>query len=253
MGALDENAVISTESALALLFLESAAELDALVLAEKIKPAGRGKWRAIELVQARIKQLKTSTTKELPRFVSMGMLATVIDLTARRVAQLTNEGVLSKADDGKYELVPCSAQYIRHLRGRAFKNTDSELMANSKARQAHARASLMEMEQAEKAGDLIPRSQIEPGWLAGYQNIRDRMLAIPAKIAARLGMCRNAVEAQALVRREIEEALHGAAHAPIIVPSDSPKRRQSSLDRGDVEQSAAETEPAADVDDQPMG
>jgi hypothetical protein len=37
--------------------------------------------------------------------------------------------------------------------------------------------------------------------------MRSHLLAIPSKCAARIGVCKNAVEAQQLLRREVEEAM----------------------------------------------
>ena len=49
----------------------------------------------------------------------VNVIAKLLDLTIRRVYQLTNEGVIPRAEKGRYELVPAVQGYIRYLRDRA--------------------------------------------------------------------------------------------------------------------------------------
>ncbi len=52
-------------------------------------------------------------------------IAELLDLTPRRVYQLTNAGIIPKASRGRYELVPAVKGYIKYLRDRAI-NADAK-------------------------------------------------------------------------------------------------------------------------------
>ncbi len=47
-------------------------------------------------------------------------IAELLNLTPRRVYQLTKEGIIPKASRGRYELVPAVRGYIKYLRDRAI-------------------------------------------------------------------------------------------------------------------------------------
>jgi hypothetical protein len=63
----------------------------------------------------------------------------------------------------------------------------------------------LEYEQAK--GKLVDVEEVAKGWAYLIATVRARLLAIPAKIAVRVRVCKNEVEAQALVKREIEGAM----------------------------------------------
>jgi len=54
---------------------------------------------------------------DLAPMVSVGTLAHAFDMTARRVEQLTAEGVLPKAERGRYPLTPAVRVSVAHLKG----------------------------------------------------------------------------------------------------------------------------------------
>ena len=51
---------------------------------------------------------------------SLDVIAKLLDISPRRVQQLSSDGVIPRASRGKYELVPAVQGYIRFLRGRAI-------------------------------------------------------------------------------------------------------------------------------------
>ena len=50
----------------------------------------------------------------------IAVISKLLDLSPRRVYQLANEGVIPRAEKGRYELVPAVRGYIRYLRDRAI-------------------------------------------------------------------------------------------------------------------------------------
>src|SRR3972149_9929233 len=89
----------------------------------------------------------------------VAVISKLLDLTPRRVQHLANEGVIPKAEKGRYELVPAVRGYIRYLRDRAI-GADAlpdESARASRARLLKAQAEAQEMENAKVRGELLPR------------------------------------------------------------------------------------------------
>jgi hypothetical protein len=122
-------------------------------------------------------------------------------LTATHVRRLANDGVLPKQSNGKYTLGPCVHGYIRHLRrgGSAY--------LEERARYTRTKADAAALALKVRAGELVPAADVSETWQALVLVMRTRLLAIPTRVAARWGMVRSTVEAAAMVRDEVYEAL----------------------------------------------
>src|SRR3990170_7178007 len=96
----------------------------------------------------------------------VNVIAKLLDLSIRRVYQLTNEGVIPKAEKGRYELVPAVQGYIRYLRDRAIgpDALPDESARASRARLLKAQAEAQEMENAKVRGDLPPPDLVSRSW-----------------------------------------------------------------------------------------
>jgi hypothetical protein len=79
--------------------------------------------------------------------------------------------------------------------------------AKEQARLTAEKAKLAEMERLEREGRLLPADEVAQTWAAILGVIRTRLLALPAKCAVRVGMARNAVEVQAILKVELREVL----------------------------------------------
>ena len=51
----------------------------------------------------------------------IGVIARLLDLSERRVQQLSREGVIPKAERGQYDLIGSVRGYVRYLRDQALK------------------------------------------------------------------------------------------------------------------------------------
>lgn len=95
----------------------------------------------------------------------IGVIAKLLDLSERRVQQLSREGVIPKAERGQYDLIGSVRGYVRYLRDQALKSQAGapDYMAE-RARFIRARADIAEMEAQEKRLSLIAADQIEAAW-----------------------------------------------------------------------------------------
>lgn len=108
------------------------------------------------------------------------VVAAWLGVTERRVRQLRDEGVISEAKPGLYDLRICVARYINHLRkGNTTLNEERALLTKAKREAA-------DMENAVRRGELHRAADIEKGLKTIFLNIRSRFLPLPAKLAHRL-------------------------------------------------------------------
>jgi hypothetical protein len=84
-------------------------------------------------------------------------------------------------------------------------------LARARLRKERALARYREMQNRRLAGSLLEAEAVERRWAQGLAAIRDRMLAIPDRIAAQI-VGRDEPGVRELLRRELEEALR-IAHA----------------------------------------
>ena len=145
----------------------------------------------------------------------IGVIAKLLDLSERRVQQLSREGVIPKAERGQYDLIGSVRGYVRYLRDQAVKAQAGapDYMAE-RARFIRARADLAEMEAQQKRRSLIAADQIEAAWIAVLALLRTRLLALPDRLAPQVfeptvGDTRN------LIRAAIREVLDDLAEPDI--------------------------------------
>lgn len=110
-------------------------------------------------------------------------IAKLLDLTPRRVNQLVNEGVIPRAERGRYELVPAVQGYIRYLKTKAINADVSTEDSEHKRRLLKARADIAEMEAERLSGDLVEAASVQKTWIDLMALVRARMLALPAETA----------------------------------------------------------------------
>ena len=92
----------------------------------------------------------------------IGVIARLLDLSERRVQQLSREGVIPKAERGQYDLIGSVRGYVRYLRDQALKaQAGAPDYAAERARFIRARADLAEMEAEEKQNALFDKRLAE--------------------------------------------------------------------------------------------
>jgi len=103
-------------------------------------------------------------------------------LTARRVRQLRDEGVISERMPGLYEMKPTITRYIMYLRkgsGKTDLNDERALLTRAKREAA-------DMENDLRRGTLHSSEDMEKGIKTMCLNIRTKFLTLPAKLSPRL-------------------------------------------------------------------
>ena len=141
-------------------------------------------------------------------------LADHLGLSVARISQLKSAGILPDAPRGKHDLDACRAAYLAHLRevaaGRGSKDGALDLVAE-RARLARAQAKRVERENKVAEGELFPAEEFRTTIDYVFTRVRQRILAVPSKIAPHLVGLETPQEAQKIVRAACHEALRELA------------------------------------------
>ena len=142
-------------------------------------------------------------------------IAKLLMMTERRVQQLAKDGVIPKADRGRYELAPAVQGYIRFLQDRMAGNAsqvDSIDYHVEKARKVKFEADIAEVEAAKRRNEAIDAVEVKAVWGAIVGEIRANMLgATPARIAQRLIGVTGETEIKQIVSDEIRLSMRAAS------------------------------------------
>ena len=140
----------------------------------------------------------------------VAVISKLLDLTPRRIRQLVDEGVIQRAEKGRYELVPSVRGYIRYLRDRSIgrDGEQSSDIASERARLTREQADKMAMENAKARNELIPTPLVQKSIERAFSAFGARIDAIPRKAVPRLKGCSGDAAREKVLRELIREALH---------------------------------------------
>ncbi|SLN77645.1 hypothetical protein [Roseisalinus antarcticus] len=128
--------------------------------------------------------------------VTAGELAEWLGVTANRVSALARDGVLPRNDDKTFLLRPSIRAYCEHARAGAMGRRADGEMAAEKIRLAREQADKIAFANARARGELMDSREVATAWRGVVVDLRAALLAVPSRVAARLGMDR--AEAAAL-------------------------------------------------------
>lgn len=169
-------------------------------------------------------------------------LAKLFNLTDRRVQQLAKEGIIPKAEKGKYDLVATTRAYIKYLQERATgRDIEPQDTYVERARLLKAQADKTELEVKSMNAEVIAADQVELLWAGLVSAFRSRMLALPVRCAHLVMTFKTYQEIEGCLRGHVNEALSELSRYD---------PEQSGID---IEESSEPGSTAAATEDQPVG
>ena len=113
----------------------------------------------------------------------------LLDLSPRRMQQLSKEGVIPKAERGRYELVPAVRGYISYLKERTVtgdvKEGDNVISFDeARRRKIAAEAALAELELEKERGYVVSIEQTEKLWTSVLSAARAKFLSLKTNLAS---------------------------------------------------------------------
>ncbi|NOX74090.1 MAG: terminase small subunit, Nu1 [Alphaproteobacteria bacterium] len=147
---------------------------------------------------------------------SLAVIAKLLDLSERRVQQLSREGVIPKATRGQYDLIGSVRGYVRYLRDQAVSaQAGAPDYAAERARYIRARADLVEMEASQRRGALIAADDIETAWIKVLALLHTRVLSLPDRLAPQIHAEGSLAETRNLLSVNLREALEDLANSDV--------------------------------------
>lgn len=146
---------------------------------------------------------------------STAVVASLFNLSERRVQQLAKEGVIEgRKVDGVYQfdLLPTVRKYIAYLsdkaNGRDQKNrkTEEEKLA-AEADLKRAKADMAELQLKELRGQMHRSEDVEAITTDLVYTIRSMIIALPGRLAVDVAAVNTAPEASEIIRRECYQVL----------------------------------------------
>ena len=145
------------------------------------------------------------------------IIAKLFGLTARRVQQLTKDGILPavKTRPYRYDLLPTVQAYIRYLsdkaNGKEQKTADTVQAESDKLRAEadlkQSKAKIAELQLKELEGKMHRSEDVAAVMDDLVYSIRSMILALPGRSAMDVANCSSAQEAAAVIRKQCDEIL----------------------------------------------
>jgi phage terminase Nu1 subunit (DNA packaging protein) len=148
----------------------------------------------------------------------IGVIARLLDLSERRIQQLSREGVIPKAERGQYDLVGAVRGYVAYLRDLAVRaQAGAPDFGVERARLIKAKADIAEMEASGRRGELLPAAAVEAAWTAVLARLRARLLVLPDRLAPLCHEETTIAGVRDQIRKAVREALDELAATPVAV------------------------------------
>lgn len=142
--------------------------------------------------------------------VSPAELAATLRLTGRRVRQLTEDGVLRKAGNGKYTLIENIHRYFSWVNAKPVDEEDVRLekaRRQSEVQIKASRAMVAKLEADELKGKMHRSEDVAAMTADLILTVRSLMMALPGRLAVDTQAAKTAAEAEELIRAEVYAAL----------------------------------------------
>lgn len=146
-------------------------------------------------------------------------IARLLMISERRVQMLAKDGVIPKAERGRYELAPAVQGYIRYLQERVAGNASQVASVDyhvEKARKMKADADIAEIEAAKRRSEAIDAAEVKRAWQLILAEVRANLYGnTPGRIASLIVGVDDVTEVKEIVREEIGLAMQAAASADV--------------------------------------
>lgn len=143
--------------------------------------------------------------------VSTSVISDILNVSARRVRQLVEEGVIDREKNGTFELVPTIKKYILSLKlkndGKADEKTLEDELNFEKIRTERAKADIAEINLARLKGTMHDATDVERVMNDMLSSLRAKLLSMPSKISPQLVSIDEVTVIQELIRKNIYESL----------------------------------------------
>lgn len=162
--------------------------------------------RKSEVEEVTEKEVESHMDKIHDKEISTGELASIVGKTPRWIRQLTSEGVLKQISRSKYILGPTVQAYIEYAQGGRDADNKPRLI-DHKTEHERIKAEKAALQLAQLRGELHSAADVEAVMNTMLTAFRQKILAIPTKLAPQLVGIDDAGKVKALLTKDLHEAL----------------------------------------------
>ncbi len=147
--------------------------------------------------------------------VSGTELAAVLDLSKRRIEQLTADGTISTVSKGRYNLQEAVKQYIKFLSVGTLDEEDRKLEKVRRASEATMKSSkaiIAKMTADELKGTMHRAEDVAALTEDLIYTIRGALMALPGRLAVDVAAAKTAAEASEIMRKEVHKVMRELAN-----------------------------------------
>ena len=148
------------------------------------------------------KSAATDIAADAALMVPVSTIAHALDVTPRRVQQLAADGVIPKAERGRYPLIPVVRAYLAHQRAAPEVAPGDLDPAQERARKDRALAISAEIKNDIATGKVVPAEVAIASQVILCRKIKNKVEALPTRVAPRGIACKTVAELHALLARE---------------------------------------------------
>lgn len=141
------------------------------------------------------------------KLYSLRFIASVLDLSERRVRQLRDQKILIEVRKNYFDLIPAIQAYIAYLRSLSTDGNQASDYNLEKAKFVRARRENQELDLEVKRGELYPGEEVELVVSDMLIRFKSHLLSIPSKLSPQLSEMSDKNTIQRLLKREVAEAL----------------------------------------------
>ncbi|RCX20892.1 phage terminase Nu1 subunit (DNA packaging protein) [Anaerobacterium chartisolvens] len=139
---------------------------------------------------------------------STSVIAKLFNVTERTINNLTKDGIITRAERGKYDLVPTVQAYVKYLQEKAFgKNVASGDYHSEKTAHERIKRQMAELTLAKMKAELLDAYIVERVMSEMNVGIRNKILSIPQKLAPKLTNIGESSEIYDVLNNELREVL----------------------------------------------
>lgn len=144
--------------------------------------------------------------------VNATTLATILGLTARRVQQLAQDGVITPVSKGKYLLAEAVQSYVEYRASEKPLSQAENDKLNADVVIKKAKATMLALEAKELQGKMHRSEDVAALTSDLIYTIRGSLIAFPGRLANEVIEAKTAAEAAKIIRDEVYLAMEGIAN-----------------------------------------
>ena len=126
---------------------------------------------------------------------NLEQISKLMDLSPRRVQELAKEGIIPKAERGKYQPLNCVVAYIRHLRKLSQSGGNLEL-SQERAKLVVLQQEKHDLELKIKRGDYLPKNEVVNELQQFAVILKNSLIGLSRKVATELSPYVDNVQAR---------------------------------------------------------